>query len=374
MKKIVIAILITAGFILGCNNNSGDKKAELEKLRQEHDKLSEQIRKLEDELTKSGVIKTKVTDVTVTELIPQDFNHYVEVQGKIDGDDNTIVTSKTPGVVTRIYVNQGASVKKGQVLAELDCQVLKQTLEELKSTLDYITKLYEKQKTLWDQKIGSEVQYLTAKNNKESLEKKLQTLAEQVEMSKLVAPITGTIEDMPLKIGQSIAPGMIAFRILNLSSMKIIADVSENYSSKIKTGDKVKIFFPDLNNEIVANVSFASKFINPINRTFQVEVKLNPILTKGIEIRANMLAVVKINDYNAKNVIVIPVNIIQNSGEGQFIYITKEENGKKIALRQTIKSSLSYNGMVEVTDGLKAGDKYISSGYQDLNNNQAINY
>lgn len=362
MKKIFIIPLICLAMI-SC---STDKKTQLEKLKKEYTELADKIKVLEKEIAAEGGVKTeKSTEVSTIEIELTSFDHYLEVQGRIDGDENVAVSPKTIGVITSIDVKEGEAVKKGQVLAHLDDAVMKKSIAELDSTLTYATNLYNKQKNLWNQKIGSEVQYLTAKNTKESLESKKKTLKEQLDMYKIVSPINGTIEDIPVKIGQSAAPGIPAFRVVNLNKVKVVSDVAETYSAKLKTGYKVKIYFPDLDKEIDAKITFASKYINTINRTFVVESKLdNP----SDEYRANMIAVVKINDYHADSVIVIPVNALQKIDGKEYVYLNA--GGK--ATKTLVTTGKSYNGYTEILSGLKKGDKLISVGYQNLEDGEMI--
>ena len=368
MKKIffVIGILI---FVFACS--SPDKKTQLENLKKQHDKIAIQISSLEKELYPAG--NQPVTNVSVESLTMQPFDHYIEVQGRIDGNENIGVSPRTAGVVTRIIVREGDNVKKGQVLAEMDADVLKRNLSDLQNQLSFVTDLYEKQKALWDQKIGSEVQFLTAKNNKESIENKIASLKDQINMSSITAPIDGTVEDIPIKVGQMAVAGTPAFRVINFAKAKAVADVGEAYSSKIKTGDQVKIFLPDFNDEIQQNVTFASKFINPTNRTFMVEIELPP--SPKMVYRANMIAVIRIKDYTNASTIAISQNFIQSSGhEGQFVYIAKEENGRKVARKSFVKTGVTYNGLTEILSGLTAGDKLITAGYKDLYDGQFIDY
>jgi RND family efflux transporter MFP subunit len=276
--------------------------------------------------------------------------------------------------VTKIRVHEGEAVTKGQVLAELDAEVLKQQLTDLKNKLAFVTDIYNRQKTLWDQKIGSEIQYLKAKNDMESVQNGISTLDEQIKMSVIFAPISGTVEDIPIKVGQLASPAspIPAFRIVNFSKAKALADVGEAYSSKVQVGDQVKIYLPDLKQELDNKVTFASKYINPTNRTFLVEAE---IPSSSLTFRANMIAVLKIKDYTNPSAIAIPQNYIQNSrDEGQFVYVAVEENGQKIARKRAITPTVSYNGLTEVVSGLQEGDKIITAGYKDLYNGQPIAY
>jgi membrane fusion protein, multidrug efflux system len=369
MKKILIVISIIAAFT-ACNGKL-DKKAQLEKLIKEHDKLTEQIKTLENELATDSGSSKKVVNVAITEIQPAVFKHYIEVQGKVDGDENVAVSARTAGVVLSINVDEGQKVTKGQLLGILDAQVLYASLADLENQLVFLTDIFNRQKNLWDQNIGSEIQFLTAKNNKESLESKIKTLKDQIAMSRITSPINGTVEEIPIKIGQSVAPGMTAFRVVNFSKIKVVADVAEAYSPKIKSNDSVLVYFPDFNEEIATRLTFTSKYINAMNRTFTIEAQLKSMKQ---EVRANMIAVLKINDYKALDAFAVPANVVQESMNQHFVYLAVEENGKKVAKKQPITTGMNYNGLTEVLSGLKAGDKVITTGYQDVNPNSVLNY
>lgn len=366
MKKIMI-MFIAATLLVSCS--SGDKKAKLEKLKKQKSEIELQIKKLEAELQGADSSKKNSSMVTVSELAPADFKHYIELQGRVDGEENVIATSKGAGVITAIFVKEGQAVKKGQVLAELDIQVLKQTMAELRTQLDFATNMYNKQKALWDQKIGSEVQYLSAKNQKESLENKIATFSDQIDLMRIKSPINGTIEEIPIKVGQSIAPGMIAFRVVNFSKVKVLVDVSETYASKVRLGDNALVSFPDLNQEMEAKVSFASRFINPTNRSFQVEIRLNP---GKMEFRANMIAVVKINDYVAKDAVVVPVNVVQKGMADDYILVAVAKGKEMKAEKRKVTLGQTYGGIAEVKSGLKHGDKILITGFQNVNDGDII--
>lgn len=356
--------------MLSCNRNT-DKKAELEKLKKEHDVISEKILELEKELASEGGDKRKEVNVAVTEVKPTVFKHYIEVQGKVDGDENVAVSARSAGVVISVNVQEGQKVSKGQLMAILDAQVLYASLADMESQLVFVTDIFNRQKNLWEQNIGSEIQYLTAKNNKESLENKIKTLKDQISMSRITSPIDGTVEEINIKIGQSVAPGLPAFRVVNFNKIKVVADVAEAYSPKIKTNDSVLIYFPDFNEEISSKLNFTSKYINAMNRTFMVE---SQIKSPKHEMRANMIAVLKINDYKAVDAVAIPVNLVQKALNDHFVYVAVEEKGKKFSMKRIVTLGRNYNGMVEIISGLKPGDLLITTGYQDLFENSPIIY
>ena len=352
---------------------SGDKKAELEKLRSQQSELAAKITALEKEIN-----ATDTTDgghkkvVAVSIAAPAAFAHYIELQAKVDADENVSVSPMMPGTVSKILVKVGDEVRAGQVLAELDHSVTSSGIEELKSQLAFANQVYAKQKNLWDQKIGSEIQFLTAKNNKEALEKKLVTMNETVAMAKITSPISGTVDAVDVKIGQAAAPGMPCMRVVNMNSLKVKGEVAESYASKVKKGNPVVIVFPDLNEEVKAQISFVAKVINPMTRSFSVEVKL----ADNKDYHPNMVAVMKIIDYSSDSALVVPINIVQD-GEQEgtnYLYTAAMENNVKVARKTSVKLGMAYNGQTEVKEGLKAGDEIITSGYQDLNDGEKIQY
>lgn len=366
-KTLIVGMLV---ILAAACSSTVDKKAELEKLKKQHDQIADQIKKLESELKVNDSTNVKLNDVMVTEVQPAEFNHYIEVQGKVDGQDNVAVAPQMPGIVTAVYVKEGDAVRKGQVLAQLDDNVIQQQIAGVKQQLEFANSLYTKQKSLWDQKIGSEVQYLTAKNNKESLEKNLATLQQQVEMYKIKAPINGTVEEVGVKVGQMAAAGAVpVFRVVNFSSVKIMADIAEVYAPKVKVGNDVLVFFPDFNEELKSKINFSSKYINPSNRTFQIEIRLG---ASKVDYRANMIAVVKINDYHNAKALVLPVNYIKDSPEGKYLFVVRQEAGKDIARKQKVEVGQIYNGLAEITTGLQAGDKIVSTGFNSLVEGQPV--
>ncbi len=371
MKNIFYTLAVTA-ILVSCS--STDKNAELEKLKIKHDEIATKIAQLEAEIYPQGTdTAAKPVTVKVEPVTGCVFTHYIEVQGVVDGDQNVAVSPQTPGIVTAVYVTEGSNVKKGQVMAELDAIVLKQSLDELKTQSSLVSNLFEKQKALWEKNIGSEVQYLQAKTNKEALEMKIKTLQGQIDMARVISPINGTVESMPLKVGQMASPGMptSAIRVINMNSAKIKAAVSENFASKIQKGNDVLVRFPDLGKEIESKLSFTSRYIDPSNRTFQVECKIQ---TGEIPLRANMIAYVKIKDYTNEQAICLPVNYIQSNNEGKFVFVAVQKDDKWMATRRPVKPGMDYNGVTEILEGLSEGDKVISSGYQSINEGALITY
>jgi RND family efflux transporter MFP subunit len=370
-KKLLLVLAIVSTIVACSSSGAGDKKTELENLKKQKKELDDKIKKLETEIAKGDSSRSeKALLVSVTEATPVTFAHYIELQGRVDAEDNVTVTPQMPGTIQNVYVTVGQNVKRGQVLAALDAATINAQIEGIKKNWELANTLYEKQKSLWEQNIGTEVQYLTAKNQKESLEKQVNMLTQQYELTKLVSPINGVVDEVDIKTGQAAAPGFAGIRVVNFSNLKVKGEVSETYSSLVHEGDKVKIFFPDLNKEIDSKISYAARVINQQSRSFTVESKLSG----QNEFKPNMIALLKILDYEKKDAFVLPINLIQKSEDASFIYVASDENGRKVAKRQTVTVGKVYNGQVEIISGLNAGDKVITVGYQDLVGGQPIQF
>src|SRR6476661_4235625 len=360
MKKLVYASAVL--FLAACAGKSGDKKAELEKLKKERADISAQISKLEAEVgTKQEVV---VREVSFVEVTPTVFKNYLEVQGKVDAEENVQVSPEAPGVVTAVYVKAGQRVGRGQVLAQIDDKVLRQNMAQLQTQLDLANNLFRRQKNLWDQKIGTEVQYLNAKTQKEGLERQMGGLRSQLRMYKIKSPSSGTVDAMDLKVGSAVSPGMSQIRVVNAGSLKAKAQVAESYAGRVSTGDEVSVTLPDVPTTINSRITFASTTIDPASRSFNVEVKL----PAGKGYRPNMVAVLKIVDYANDKALTIPVNAIQKAENGDYVYVA--DNGK--AKRVNISQGKVADGKAEIISGLKTGDKVITSGLQDLNEGDTV--
>lgn len=363
-----IALLIAIAAITGCQP---DKKKQLEELQKEHTELNKKIKTLEDEIRKEDpnalAVAVKAKEVSVAPIKPMNFDHYVQTQGRIESENNIMVSSKSMGVIEAVFVREGQQVGKGQVIAQIDNSVIEHNIESMKSQLELAKTVYDRQKNLWDQKIGTEVQFLQAKTNKESLEKQLQGLQEQNEMMKIKSPIAGTIDEIQVKVGENIAPGMPAARIVNNSDLKLVANVSEAYVTDVKKGDKVVINIPEIKKEIIGQVSFVGRNIDPLSRTFAVEVNLK----SQPELRPNMSATIKVVFNTAPNAIVVPVNVIQTLNDEKVIYVAEKDGNKTVARKKVVTVDGVYNNMAQI-QGLKDGDQVITFGYQGLNDGEVI--
>lgn len=367
----IIAVVLAGTLLASCSASSekGSKVEELKKLKAQQTELTAKIAKLQAEVDKENPNATKVKskEVDVAEVKPRSFDYFVQTQGSVESENNILVSAKSPGVVTDVYVKEGENVSKGQTLAQIDNSVLSRSIEGTKAQLALATTVYNRQKNLWDQKIGTEVQYLQAKTNKESLERQLESIHQQIEMYKIKSPINGTVDDVTAKVGENIMPGAPAFRVVNGNDLKVVARVSEAYVTEIRKGDKVIITIPELKKDLKATVSFVAKNIDPLSRTFNVEVKL----PSSADLRPNMTATIRLVFETIPSALVVPVNVIQSLNNEKVVYVAEKKGDQTIAKKKVVTIHGVYANLAHV-DGLQPGDKIITVGYEGLNDGDYV--
>lgn len=399
MKKITQVTIAAALliFMASCGNskkddsaNLNDKKAELEKLKTDKTKTEEQIKKLQSELEKldsNMASASKIKLVSITPVTTQDFKHFIDLKGQVDAENISYISPRgMGGQVKAVYVREGQAVKKGQLLLKLDDAIMQQNvtanrqqLEGIKTQLSFARNLYQRQKNLWDQGIGTEVQLITAKTNVESLENQLksaqegvQVAVEQAKTAYVYSDVSGIADVVNIKVGETftgMTVGGPQIKIVNTSSLKVITNVPENYLTRIHKGSPVEVTIPDANKKINSNISLISQSIDPVQRGFIAEAKI----PYDALLKPSQSAVLKILDYTAPNAIVIPVNVLQSDETGKYVYVAvKSSNGKITAHRVTVNIGEVYGETVEIKGGLKAGDEIITEGFQNLYEGQLI--
>jgi membrane fusion protein (multidrug efflux system) len=380
MKNLFIALFATTLlFACGPAGENGaipedlaGKRSYLTELRNQHADLEQQIQKLEEEIeTMSPDSLTQVRAVTVDTASRGDFMHYVEIQGSVQSDDLVNVTAEVAGIITNMPVEEGQNVNRGQLIAKVDLEQVNKQIAEIEKSLELAKEVFERQERLWNQKIGSEIQFLQAKNNKERLEKSLETAKFQLSKANVYAPISGVVEVKHLKAGEMASPGMPILTILNTANVKVVAEVPENYIGAVKKGEKVSIRIPALNQELDAPISLVGRTINPANRTFAVEVDLRN--SSGM-LKPNLLANMKINDYTEKDVVTVPMEMVQQEASGQsFVFIVgKSEKGKAIAQKVLVKTGKAFEGNIIVEEGLKGDEILIDKGARFVSDQEPI--
>ncbi|MEN9952417.1 MAG: hypothetical protein RLZZ520_685 [Bacteroidota bacterium] len=376
MKQFLL--ICTLFLIAACSGNKEEnkdlagKKAELEKLTKERDAIAAKITTLEADILKmsGNTVAEKAKLVEVTELLNQDFAHYIELQGKITTENVSYVTPRgMGGQVKSIYVKEGDNVKKGQLLLKLEDGIIQQNIKQVESQLSFAKNIFSRQENLWKEGIGTEVQYLSAKNNVESLEKQIDLVKEQLSTTSVYAQVSGIVEDVSIRVGETfMGSPMAGITIVNPSAMKAVVDVPENYVSKIRKGMPVVVNVPDLNQSFNSSISLISETINVTSRSFIAESKVGG----NKDLKPNQIAVVKILDHEAKNAIVIPVETVQSDEKGKYVYVAVLEGNKTIARKRTVSIGEFYDELIEVNSGLAKGDKLITKGYQGLYDGQLI--
>jgi RND family efflux transporter MFP subunit len=376
----ILNITLIVGLLLSLSSCGGEdvgsslaqKRKALEKLQADRVTIDAKITELEKEIGKLDTVKREIppVPVKVAPLTLSTMNHYLEIQGSVESNRNVQVSPKMSGIITQIYVSEGQYVNAGKVLAQIDDAVLKASRAELETQTSLAKTIYEKQKRLWDQEIGTEIQFLQAKNSYEALEKRIASLDEQLSMSKIKAPISGTVDDVMPKVGEMAMPGMPAFRVTSPSDLSLVANVSESYAPFVKRGDAVNIYFPAIDKTFKARVTTVAQSIDPTSRTFEVKAKL----PANKQIKINMYGKMAINDRNLKDIIVAPVDVLQKGATGNYVYIAEEQNGKWLARRRSVDTGLSYENKAEITAGLKAGDRLITDGFKEVSDGQVVSF
>lgn len=329
-------------------------KATVRKLESEIDSLELKIAEIEPSSEK---VKKAVTSMV---LKAEDFKSFTELQGNIISSDAVMLSAEMGGRITSLKIDEGDYVQRGAVVGTVDMETTRKSIQEVETSLELANTVFERQQKLWDQKIGSEIQYLQAKNNKERLEKSLITMRSQLAKESIISPMSGYVDIMMLKAGETTAPGAPIASIINTNTVKAVIDVPENMVSKVKKGDKVNLYFPALDMEKVATINMIGRSINSANRTFKVEIDL---ANSNNVLKPNLLVLAKFNDETIKNAIAIPTELVQQDVSGtSFVYIIAQGEDGQYVQKNEVKTSIGYDGKIVVESGLSDGDQIIVRG------------
>ena len=399
MKKLTFALLTvtTLALLAACGGSNkdaaaliSDKKAAIEKLKSQNTKNEEEIKKLQAELEKidsNTANAAKIKLVNVAPVVVQDFKHYIDLQGHVDAENISYISPRgMPGQVKAVYVVQGQYVKKGQALLKLDDAIMqqqvvaaRQQLEGIKTQLSFARNLYNRQKNLWEQGIGTEVQLITSRTNVESLENQLksaqesvQVAVEQLKTANVVSDVNGVADIVNIRVGETFL-GMTQagpqIMIVNTWWVKVVSNIPENYLTRLHKGTPVEVVIPDANKKVNSSISLISQAIDITQRGFVAEARIpaDPAL------KPNQTAILKIMDYTAPNAVVIPVNTVQTDETGKYVYVLVQgSNGRSVAKKQTVLIGEVYGNNVEIKSGLKGGEQLVVEGYQSLYEGQLI--
>jgi len=384
MQKILTVVVVTvisAGTLLtSCGNSTKTpdtlegKKKELTKLKDEQTKLNKKIDSLEAQISRldtASKVGQKAKLVALTAITPSSFTHYIDLQGNVEAENMSWVSPRgTGGVVRNVYVKQGDAVRKGQLLLKLDDAVQRNGVANAQIALDHAKDIFQRRKNLWDEKIGTEVDFINARNAVDQAETQLKLAQDQLDFTNVYADIDGTVDNITVKVGEAFTPGVQTLHLVNTSNLKTIVQVPELYQERVKVGTPVKISFPGLGNkEVTATVRTTGKTINSDSRSFTVEIKL----PADRSIRSNQVAVVRLQDYTIAKTLAIPVNTLQTDEKGKYVMVaTKDKENNLVAHKKSVTIGQSYGDKVELTGGLQEGDQLITDGFQGLYEGQLI--
>lgn len=375
MKSIIhlVSVIALIYIVSACGNKTTTTLdtlfAQRDSLRKEQDALLAKIAAVDAQIT---LIDTSIKRINVTSytLVPSYFAHYFEIYGNVESDQNIQVLPEVAGEIKTILVKEGDLVKKGQKLVQINDEIIAKNIAELQTAYSLANDVFNRQKRLWDQKIGSEMQFLESKNNKESLEQRLKTLQTQQAMASIEAPFDGVVDQIFVKTGEMAGPGMPLLRIVNLQKQYVRADVSEAYLGRVKKGTEVKLQFPSLNMEIDTSISLVGQFINPQNRTFNVRVNLE---SNNELLKPNLLALMLIKDFEQDSAIVVPTDMVQETSKGEsFVYTLQKDQNGTLVRKTFVEVGKSYNNQTHVLSGLKANDVLIDKGARSVQDGQYV--
>ncbi|TNE28162.1 MAG: efflux RND transporter periplasmic adaptor subunit [Bacteroidetes bacterium] len=369
MKALYYILPLAAMTIVSCQEEKGD----LQKLQDERDSLStltntiqQRILELDGEIAELDST-IKFTTVTLYQVEAQPFAHYFQVYGSVEADRNVTLFAETQGMIEEIHVREGQTVKEGQRLISIDDEVIRRNIEEAQTSLELADTLYQKQSKLWAQGIGSQVQYLEAKNRFESLQSRLNVLNAQLRMANLTAPFSGVVDEIFPKGGEYTGPGQPLIRLVNMNSVYVTADVPEDYINRVATGSEATMYFRSINDTVEAKVIQVGQYINPDNRTFKIKVGIND--ANGTY-KPNMMASVQLKDYSTETAMVLPNHIIQQDPEGRsYVYSFENHEGTDeigTVVKHYLELGHSYNGITEILSGLTGTERIIDRGARSV--------
>jgi len=365
---LILSLVLSCGTSDKESQSLTDLKTKKAALKEQMDRMGTELKEIEIAISELDTLK-KLMSVTSIKAEVKDFNHYVEVQGTVKADQTIDLHAEMGGTVTAILVKEGQKVSKGQLLATLDSDVIDNSVLQLDTQLALATTTFERQARLWEQNIGSEIQYLQAKAQKEGLENSVKSLKAQARKMKIIAPFSGIIDQIYAKTGELTSPQKPFLKLVNLNKVYVESEVTETYLNSIKKDTKVLLNFRSIGTSVEASVSQVGNFINPSNRSFKMRIDLkNP----NNELKANLLADIKINDFKA-NGTVIPTRLVQRDRDNKtFVYtIEPKENNHKV-IKTFVTEVMNYDNQSYISDGLVPNSILVDKGARLVNNNEEV--
>ena len=369
LKILTLSLMLGMFSCAQQEDELSSKKSQLDEFKSESAELKVKIQELEQEISRMDpeFRKNQRKSILVTTLKPVNgkFDHFVEVTGSVLSKKNVNISSEVSGSVEEIVTREGMSVRKGQVIARIDAESVKRSLDEIRTQLELATTIFEKQERLWNQQIGTEIQFLEAKNKKETLEKNLSSIELQKDRSTIRAPFNGTVEELIVRVGELVQPGSPVVNFIGEDDLFIEGDISERYVGILNKGDSVSINFPSIEKTLKTKVTAIGRIINPDNRTFKIEV----FLPRMENVKPNMISVLNIQDYSVDEAIIIPSYLILKDNKGSYVFVVEEG----VAHKKYIERGMTYDGKTEIIKGLNGSEELIDKGFREVGDNFSVN-
>ncbi len=342
-----------------------ERRAELRELTQDVEELEARLAEVDPDFAPNSTLVSYETIDTTS------FTNFAEVQATVRAAETAMATPEIPGRILRMNFEEGEPIRRGQLVAVLDVEGTETQRAELETAAGLAETVYQRQKKLWDQNIGSEIQYLEAKNNYERIQQQLKAIDIQANKANVYAPLTGTVDQVMLRTGESASPGAPILSIISTNDLQVVADAPEALLSKVSNGQNVLVRVPAANVEFRAPVTRIGRTVDPANRTFEVEVKVPRQYIN--DLKANLLAQVEVQDFQAEDLIVVSQDYIQQDVDGQrYVFVATEEEGELIARKTYVQTGKSFNNRAVITGGLNIGARVITNGTRGLTDGQPI--
>ncbi|WP_375583373.1 efflux RND transporter periplasmic adaptor subunit [Cyclobacterium xiamenense] len=369
IKFLSMALIVGVVSCSAPTDELAEKKEQLEGYKSEAAALKVKIEELETELSQLDpeFRKNQRKSVLITTIRPEqgNFEHYVEVTGSVLSKKNVNISAEVSGRIEEVVTREGMSIRKGQVIAKINAESVERNLEEIETQLELARTMFEKQERLWNQQIGTEMQYLEAKNRKETLEKNLSSLQLQKDRTTVRAPFDGTVEELLVRVGELVQPGTPIVNMVGEDDLFIEGDISERYVGILEKGDSVSIRFPSIGESLKTKVTAIGRIIDPNNRTFKVEV----FLPKLENVKPNMLSVLNIQDYQNTDAVTVPTYLILQDNKGSYVFVVEEGMARK----RYVERGMTYDGKTEILEGLNGSETLVDKGFREVGDNFSVN-
>jgi len=371
MKKTILSLSILL-LLAGCAEEGLEaKREELKGKEKELATLQEEIALLKKAIEELDTAEVEVKDgtpVSIKRVGPEVFEHFLRVSGTVESRENVLLSAEYMGRVTAIPVKEGQKVSRGTVLVRLNDEAVRNQYEEAQAALELARTTYQRRARLWEDSIGSEIEYLNAETNFKAAENRLAQIRAQLDNTVIAAPIDGQVDEITVNVGEYLSAGTPVVRVVDLSRLEVEAEISENYLTDVAVGDTVKVSFPAIGSAQTAPLAFVGQYINPDNRSFKVKVDLepNPLL------KPNLLAELHLRDYRRDSALVVPAIAIKRDLRGEYLYVLNEDAGELKASKRYIRKGRSFADRSEVLEGLNNGDRVVITGFNQVSDGDRV--